>query len=91
MKKELKTTIFDTVCNLKKLFAKLIATNENNSRKVTDLERQVTNTKEKREVGRSRAQNYIAEPSSAPQRKNVQTVGNVAQLSGGRENCTRRW
>jgi len=58
MKKELKTTIYETVAN----------------------------TKEKREVGRSRAQNYLAEPSSAPERKtHGQTLSNVAQLSGGRE------
>jgi len=86
MKKELKTIIFDTVSNLIKLFAKLIVTNENNARKIIDLEKQVANTKEKREVGRSRAQNYIAESSSAPERKkHGQTVSKVAQLSGGRD------
>jgi len=55
MKKELKTYIIDTVSNLRKLFAKLIDTNENNARKIIELEKQVSNTKEKREVGRSRA------------------------------------
>jgi len=48
MKKELKTTIFDTVSNLRKLFAKLIDTIENNTRKIIELEKQVANTKEKR-------------------------------------------
>jgi len=85
-KKELKTTIFDTVSNLRKLFAKLIDTNENNARKIAELEKQVANTKKKREVGRSRAQNYIGELSSAPERKtHGQTVSKVAQLSGGRD------
>jgi len=61
-------------------------TNENNARKIIDLEKQVANTKGKREVGRSRAQNYIAEQSSAPERKiHGQTVIKVAQLSGGRD------
>jgi len=45
----------------------------------------VANTKEKREVGRSRTQNYIVEPSNAPEKKtHGQTVSKVAQLSGGR-------
>ena len=44
MKKELKTTIFDTVSILRKLFVKLLDTNESNARKITDLERQVANT-----------------------------------------------
>jgi len=74
------------VSNLRKLFAKLIDTNVNNARKILELEKQVANTKEKREVGRSRAQNYIAEPFSAPERKtHGQTVSKVAQLSGGRD------
>ena len=86
MKKELKTTKFDTVSNLRKLFAKLIDTNENNTRRIIELEKQVANTKEKRDVGRSRAQNYMAEPSSAPERKtHGQTVSKVAHLSGGRD------
>jgi len=57
MKKELMTIIFDTVSNLRKLFAKLIDTNENNARKVIELEKQVANTREKREVGRSTVHN----------------------------------
>jgi len=86
MKKELKTTLSDRMSNLRKLFAKLIDTNENNGRKIIELEKQEANTKEKREVVRSRAQNYIAEPSSAPERKkNGQTVSKVAQLTGRRD------
>jgi len=85
-KKDLKTTILDTVSNLRKIFAKLIDTNENNARKIIELEKQVANTKQKREVVRSRAQNYIAEPSSAPERKtHGQTFSMVAQLSGDRD------
>jgi hypothetical protein len=34
MKKELKTTIFDTVSILRKLFVKLLDTNESNARKI---------------------------------------------------------
>jgi len=45
MKKDLKATIFDTVSNLRKLFAKLIDTNENDARKIIELEKQVANTK----------------------------------------------
>ena len=44
MKEKLKTTIFDTVSILRKLFAKLLDTNESNARKITELERQVANT-----------------------------------------------
>ena len=37
IKKELKATIFETVSNLRKLFAKLINTKENNARKIIEL------------------------------------------------------
>ena len=74
MKKKLKSTLFDTVSHLRKLFAKLIDINENNARKIMELEKQVANAKEKVEV--------LAEPSSAPERKaHGQTVSKVAQLS----------
>jgi len=46
MKKELKTTIFDTMSNLRKLFAKLLDTKENNARKIIDLEKLVAITKD---------------------------------------------
>jgi len=86
MKKEWKNTIFDTVRNLRKLFTKLIDTNENNATKIIELQKQVVNTKDNWEVGRSRAQNYMAEPSTARERKtHGQTVSKVAQLSGGRD------
>ena len=39
MKKELKNIVFDTVSNLRKLFAKQIDTNENNNRKITQLKK----------------------------------------------------
>ena len=44
MNKEMKTTIFDTVSTLRKLFFKLLDTNESNGRKVTEMEKQVANT-----------------------------------------------
>jgi len=65
MKKELQTTIFDTVSILRKLFTKLIDTNESKDRKTTELERQVANTKAVRGEVTIRTNNYIAEPSSA--------------------------
>jgi len=69
MKNEMKYTIFDTVSILRKLFAKIVHTNENNDRKIKELDNQVANYKEKREVRRSRAQYHIALPSSAPQKQ----------------------
>jgi len=65
MKKELKTTIFDTVSIQRKPFVKLLDTNENNARKITELERQVANTNAFRGEVTGRTNNYIAEPSSA--------------------------
>ena len=56
MKEELKSNIFDTVRNLSKLFVNLIETKANNAGKIIELEKQVANTKDKREVGRSRVQ-----------------------------------
>jgi hypothetical protein len=68
MKKELKTTIFDTVSTLRKLFTKLTYINESNARKITELEKQVANTKEARVESTGITNNYIEEPSSAPER-----------------------
>jgi hypothetical protein len=69
MKKELKTTIFDTVSILRKLFVKLLDTNERNARKITELERQAANTNACTNAYRGeitgRTNNYTAEPSSA--------------------------
>jgi hypothetical protein len=68
MKRELKITIFDTVSTLRKLFAKLIDTNESNARKITEFERQVASTNAVRGEVTGRTNNYMAEPSSAPAR-----------------------
>jgi len=65
MKKELKTTIFDTVSILRKLYDKLLDTNESNARKITELEMQVANTNAFRGEVTGRTNNCIAEPSSA--------------------------
>jgi hypothetical protein len=65
MKKELKTTIFDTVSILRKLFVKLLDTNESNAKKITELERQAANTNAYRGEVTGRTNNYTAEPSSA--------------------------
>ena len=65
MKKELKTTIFDTVTILRKLFVKLLDTNESNARKITELESKVANTNAFRGEVTGRTNNCIAEPSSA--------------------------
>jgi hypothetical protein len=51
MKKELKTTIFDTVNTLRKLFVKLLDNNESNIRKITELEQQVGKTNTVRDEG----------------------------------------
>jgi hypothetical protein len=65
IKKELKTTIFDTVIILRKLFVKLIDTNESNARKITELETQVANTNAVLREVKARTNNNTAEPSSA--------------------------
>jgi len=92
MKKELKDIIIDIVSNLRKLFAKLIDTNENNNRRITKLEKLDVNTKERRGIGKRGEKNNIAEPSSAPERNtHWQTVSKGVSPSGGRVNCTQRW
>jgi hypothetical protein len=65
MKKELKTTNFDTVSILRKLFVKLLNTNESNAKKITELERQAENTNANQGEVKGRTNNYTAEPSSA--------------------------
>ena len=78
MKKELKTTIFDTVSILRKLFVKLLDTNESNARKITELERQIANTNGVGGEVTGRTNNYIAEPSSA-----------LAEMQGANTNAYR--
>jgi len=68
MKKKLKTTIFDTVSILRKLFVKLLDINESSARKITELERQIANTNAVGGEVTGRINNYIPEPSSAPAR-----------------------
>ena len=68
MKKELKNTIFDTVSTLRKLFTKLTDINERNNRKITELEKQVANSKDARVESTRITNNYIEEPSSGPER-----------------------
>ena len=85
MNKELKNIIFNTVSNLRKLFAKLIGTNVNNNRKITELEKTVQNTKEVRGVGKRGEKNHIAEPSSAAERNtHCQRESKAVSPSGGR-------
>ena len=85
MKKELKTTIFDTVSTLRKLFVKLLDTNESNARKITELEKQVAKTNAVRGKGTGRTKNYIQEPSSAPARNtHGQPERKVTPPGGGR-------
>jgi hypothetical protein len=71
MKKELKTTIFDTVSILRKLFVKLLDTNESSARKITELERQAANTNASRGEVTSRTNNCTAEPSRAQAERQV--------------------
>jgi len=51
IKEVLKAIIFETVSNLRKLFAKLINTNGNNARKIIGLVKYVANSQEKRTKG----------------------------------------
>jgi len=78
MKNELENIVFDTVSNVRKLFAKLVDTNENNNRKMTELEKEVANTKVLRDVGKSGENNHIAEPSSATE---INTLPNRVRWS----------
>jgi len=97
MKKELKT-IFDTVSTLRKLFVKLIDTNESYARLITELEQQVANTNAVTGEGTERANNYIAVPSSVIVRNNHGQTGRKetppgrgkANTNAGTDEGTRR-
>ena len=84
MKKELKTIIFDALSTLRKLFVKLLDTNESNARKITELEKQIANTNAVRGEGTGRSNNYIAEPSSAPERNTHGKPERKVMPPGGR-------
>jgi len=85
MKNELKTTIFDTVIILRKLFVKLLNTNESNARKITELEREVGKTNDFRVEVAGRTNSYIAEPSSAPARAPYCQLERMVSPPGGGE------
>ena len=83
MKKELKTTIFDTVSILRKLFVKLLDTNESNARKITELERQIANTNAVGGEVKGRIGNNIPEPSSDPVRAPYCQLDRTVSPPGG--------
>jgi hypothetical protein len=68
LKKELKTTIFELVSNLRKLFTKVTDVNDSNARKITELEKQVASVKDARVERMGITNNCTEEPSSAPER-----------------------
>jgi hypothetical protein len=68
MKKELKTTIFDTVIILRRLFVKRLDINVSYVRKMTEMGKQETKTNAARGEGTDRTNNYKAEPSSVTAR-----------------------
>jgi hypothetical protein len=68
MKKESKTTIFNTVSTLRKYFTKLTDVNDSNARKITELEKQVASIKDARVERLGILNNCTEKPSSAPER-----------------------
>jgi hypothetical protein len=87
MKKELKTTFFDTVSTLRRLFVKLLDTNKSNARKTAELERQVANTNAFRGEFTGRRNKYIGEPSSAPAERQVDNNNAFqGEVTGGTNN-----
>jgi len=82
MKKDLKTSIFDTVSNKRKLFAKLKDTNENNARKIIQYGKAGDqHQRERKEVGaehRTTQRRHLA----LRRGKYIQTDSKVAQLTG---------
>jgi hypothetical protein len=83
MKKELKTTIFDTVSTLRKLFVKLLDTNESNARKITELERQIANTNAVGGEVTGRIGNNIPETSRDPVRAPYCQLDRTVSPPGG--------
>ena len=85
MKRELKTIIFDTVSNLRKLFAKLIEANENNKRELTEWGKNVAKNNEVRDKGDSRGNIDREETSSDPGGStHCQAGSKVAHPGGGK-------
>ena len=66
------------------MFTKLTDINESNARKITELEKQVANTKDAR-AEKTGITNYIEEPSSGPERTiHGQPECNVTPPGGGK-------
>jgi hypothetical protein len=85
MKKELKQTIYETVSTLRKLFTKLIETNNSNTRQITELEKKVTNTETEFDELKGKVSIDTGAPSRIPTREPVgQRAKKVATLGGER-------
>jgi hypothetical protein len=85
MKKELKQTIYENVSTLRKLFIKLIETNNSNTRSICDLEKVVSNTKAEPDEVKGRATKDVVAPSRIPTREPLnQTAKGVAPSGGER-------
>ena len=59
MRKELKTTIFDTVGTLKNLFVRLLDNNESNKRNLTKFYQHVTNVNAERREGKCKIKELL--------------------------------
>jgi hypothetical protein len=85
MKKELKHSIYETVSTLRKLFMKLIETNNSNTRAICDLEKIVANTKTELDEVKDRATKDVVAPSRILTREPLsQTAKGVAPSGGER-------
>ena len=83
MKKELNQTIYETVSNLRKLFIKLVETNNSNTRLITELEKKVANTETELAELKGRVTKEVAAPSRTPMREPAsQTANSVAPSVG---------
>jgi hypothetical protein len=79
MKKELKQTIYENVSTLKKLFIKLIETNNSNTRAICDLEKTVANTKTELDGMKGRATKDVATPSRIPTQEPASQASHTAK------------
>jgi hypothetical protein len=89
MKKQLKQTIFDTVSKLRKLFMKLIETNNSNTREICELEKTVTNLRQELEQTTGRVERERASDSAVPSSDATPETGQSDKAIGPSDGATR--
>ena len=90
MKKDLKQTVYDTVSTLRHLLSKLLEVSNSKTKKITELQVLVANTKAQLQEARSGPARAHATPSNAHSRERARTEGWIGPPSAAEDEKQHR-